>query len=163
MKFDHGMLSLPDNFLINPESLNEQVLIELYKKCKTEVKCQFLSSILKVGKSLEGLFLPYNVNIFKDEVQLVMSVVSQVLVLDSDKHVSEVILGFVLSIGSIDLESNLVRCFNFDEFLAEAIHTQLVGFQHTWKKLLCIYLKLTDVSGVGTHKIGLLFCENLFE
>ena len=57
-----------------------------------------------------------------------MSVVSQVLGLDNDKHVSEVILGFLLSIGSTNPESNLVWCFNFDDFLAEAIHTQLVEF-----------------------------------
>ena len=57
-----------------------------------------------------------------------MSMVSQVLGLDDDKHVSEVILGFLLSIGSTDHESNLVRCFNLDEFLAEAIHTELVEF-----------------------------------
>ena len=54
--------------------------------------------------------------------------VSQVLGLDNYKHVSEFILGFLLSIGSTDLETNLVRCFNFDGFLAEAIHTQLVEF-----------------------------------
>ena len=82
-----------------------------------------MSSILKVGQSLEGLFFPYNVSIFRDEVQLVMSMVSQVLGLDNDKHVSEVILGFLLSIGSTEPESNLVRCFDSDEFLAESIHT----------------------------------------
>ena len=76
MKSVRRMLSLPDIFPLNHEFFNEQVLIELYKNCKTEVRCQFLSSILKVGQSLEGLFLPYNVNIFKDEVQLVMSIVS---------------------------------------------------------------------------------------
>ena len=57
-----------------------------------------------------------------------MLMVSQVLGLDNDRHASKVILGFLLSIGSIDPESNLVRCFNFDEFLAETIHTQLVEF-----------------------------------
>ena len=88
------MLILPDSFLVNPESFNEQVLIELYKNCKIEVRCKFLSNILKVGQTLEGLFLPYNVSIFKDEVQLVMSMASQVLGLDDDKHVNEVILGF---------------------------------------------------------------------
>ena len=62
------VLSLPDNFPINPESFNEQVLIELYKNCETEIICQFLSIILKVGQPLEGLILPYNVNIFRDEV-----------------------------------------------------------------------------------------------
>ena len=117
------ILSMPDNFPVNLESFNEQVLIELYKKCEIEVKCQFLSNILKVGKSLEGLFFPYNVSIFKDEVQLVMSMISQVLGLDDDKHVSEVILGFWLSIGSTDHESNLVPSFNLDEFWVELIHT----------------------------------------
>ena len=52
-----GILSLPNSFPVNPESFNEKVLIELYKNCKTEVRCQFLSSILKLGQSLEGLFL----------------------------------------------------------------------------------------------------------
>ena len=50
------ILSLPDNFLDRCECLNEQVLIEMYKNCRTEVRCQFLSSILKDGQSLEGLF-----------------------------------------------------------------------------------------------------------
>ena len=95
----------------------------MYKICKTEVICQFLSSILKDGQSLEGLFLPYNVNIFKEEVQLVMSLVSQILGLDDDTHINEVILGFLLSIGSIDPKSHSTRCFNLDEYLAEVIHT----------------------------------------
>ena len=122
------MLSLPDSFPVNPESFNEQVLIKLYKNYKIEVRCQFLSNILKVGQSLEGLFLPYNVNIFKDEVQLVMLIVSQVLGLDDDTHVNEVILGFLLSIGSTDHESHSVHCFNISEYLAKVIHTQLVEF-----------------------------------
>ena len=100
-----GILSFPDNFPISCESLNYQVLIELYKNCRTEIRGQFLSSILKDGQLLEGLFLPYNVNIFKEEVQLVMSLVSQVLGLDNDTHINEFILCFLLSIGSNDHES----------------------------------------------------------
>ena len=108
VKTVRGILSLPDNFPSSCESLNEQVLIEMYKNCRTEVRCQFLSSILKDGQLLEGLFIPYNVNIFKKEVQLVMSLVSQILGLDNDIHISEVILGFLLSIGSIDPKSHLI-------------------------------------------------------
>ena len=44
-----GILNLPDNFPDNSESLNDSVLVEMYKSCKTEVRCQFLSSILKDG------------------------------------------------------------------------------------------------------------------
>ena len=38
-KIVRGILSLPDNFLDNCESLNELVLVEMYKNCKTEVRC----------------------------------------------------------------------------------------------------------------------------
>ena len=34
-----GILSLPNNFPDSCESLNEQVLIEMYKNCRTEVRC----------------------------------------------------------------------------------------------------------------------------
>ena len=100
----------------------------MYKNCRTEVRCQFLSSILKDGQSLEGLFLPYNVNIFKKEVQLVMSLVSQILGLDDDTHINEIILDFLLSIGSINPESHSTNFFNLNEYLAEVSHTQLVEF-----------------------------------
>ena len=128
VKAVHGILNLPDNFPDNCESLNEPVLVEMYKNCKTEVRCQFHSSILKSGQSLEGLFLPYNVNIFKKYVQLVMSLFSQILGLDDDIHISEVVLGFLLSISSIDPESHLIHCFSLDEYLDEVIHVQLVEF-----------------------------------
>ena len=64
----HGIINLPDNFPDNCESLNEPVLVKMYKSCKTEVRCQFISSILKDGESLEGIFLSYNVNIFNKDV-----------------------------------------------------------------------------------------------
>ena len=100
----------------------------MYKNCRIEVRCQFLSSILKDGQLLQDLFLPYNVNIFKEEVQLVMSLVSQILALEDDTHINEVILGFLLSVSSIDPKSHSTRCFNLDEYQAEVIHTQLVEF-----------------------------------
>ena len=80
--------------------MNELILAELFKSCETEVCCQFLSNILKEGQSLDGLFLPYPVHIFKNEVQLVVSLVSQLLGLDDYCRVSEVILGFLLKISS---------------------------------------------------------------
>ena len=64
----HGIINLPDSFPDYCESLNESVLVEMYKSCKTKIRCQFISSILKEGQSLEGLFLPYNVDIFKKDV-----------------------------------------------------------------------------------------------
>ena len=63
-----GILNLPDSFPDNCESVNESILIEIYKSCKTEIRCEFLSSILNEGQSLEGIFMPYNIHIFKEEV-----------------------------------------------------------------------------------------------
>ena len=87
-------LNLPDSYPDSRESVNESVLVEFYKKCETEIRCQILSSILKHGQSLDGFFLPYPVHIFKNEVQLVVSLVCQILGLDDDCRMGEVVLGF---------------------------------------------------------------------
>ena len=68
-------LNLPDNYPDSRESVNESVLAEVYRNCEIEVQCKFFSSILNEGQSLEGLFLPYRIHIFKEEVQLVVSLV----------------------------------------------------------------------------------------
>ena len=57
-----------------------------------------------------------------------MSLVCQILGLDDDIHIKELILGFLLRMSSINLESHLVHCFSLDEYLAEVIHVQLVEF-----------------------------------
>ena len=105
--------------------MNDLILAELFKKCEAEIRCQFLSNILKEGQSLDGIFLPYPVHIFKNEVQLVVSLVCQILGLDDDCCVGEVILGFLLKIRSLGSESQSVPVFSIDEYLAEAIHLQL--------------------------------------
>ena len=57
-----------------------------------------------------------------------MSLVCQILGLDDDFHISEVVLGFLLRMSSIDPEPHLVHFFNMDEYLVEVIHVQLVKF-----------------------------------
>ena len=69
------ILNLPNNYPDSRESVNESVLAEVYRNCETEVRCKLFSSILNEDQSLEGLFLQYHVHIFKEEVQLVVSLV----------------------------------------------------------------------------------------
>ena len=121
-------LNLPENYPDNRESVNESVLPEFYKKCVTKIRCQFLSSILKEVQSLDSLFLPYPVHIFKNEVQLVVSLVCQILGLDDDCCVGEVVLGFLLRISSLGFESQSILVFSLDEYLAESIHLQFSEF-----------------------------------
>ena len=44
-----GVLNLRDIFPDSCESVNESVLVEVYKGCKTEIRCEVLSSILNEG------------------------------------------------------------------------------------------------------------------
>ena len=123
----------------------------MYKNCETEVRCKFLSSILNEGQSLDGLFLLYHVHIFRDEVQLVVSLVCQVLGLDDDCHVNEVILGFLLKMSSISSESQSVHVFSLDEYLAEAIHLQLSEFPKV------------KFFKFQTYLLNMLLCSNVTE
>ena len=45
-----GFLNLPDNYPDSREPINESVLAEVYRNCKTEVRCKFWSSILNEGQ-----------------------------------------------------------------------------------------------------------------
>ena len=131
--------------------MNESILAELYKSCISEVRCKFLSSILKEVQSLDGLFLPYHVHIFKNEVQLVVSLVCQILGLDDDCHVNEVILGFLLKINLLGSESQSVPVLSLDEYLVEAIHLQLSEFPKVR------FFKFQ------TYLLNMLLCSNVTE
>jgi hypothetical protein len=61
-----------------------------------------------------------NVNIMVIEVQWVCSLMSHFLGLDNDKHVVEVILGFMLTF--FKSESSVLVCISFDKFLANNTH-----------------------------------------
>ena len=110
-----------------------------------------MSSILKEGQSLDGLFLPYRVHIFKNEVQLVVSLVCQILGLDDDCRVNEVILGFLLKMSSFGSESQSIPMFSLDEYLAEAIHFQLSEFPKVR------FFKFQ------TYLLNMLLCSNVTE
>ena len=88
-------LSLPESYPGNRESVNEAVLAEFFRSCPIDARSRFLSSILKEGRSLEGLSLPYPLHVFRTEAQSVMSLVCQVLGLDDDCRIGDVILGFL--------------------------------------------------------------------
>ena len=60
------------------------------------IKNVFLSNILKTGNLVENTVLPFNVSIFREDVQSVLSMLSQILGYDDDKSVTEVMLGFLL-------------------------------------------------------------------
>ena len=92
-----------------------------------------------------------------------MSLVSQILGLDDDTHINEVILGFLLSIGSNDPKSHLIHCFNLDEYLAEVIHAQLVEFHKVgFFRYQSLLLKMLLCSNVSKFQfLSTIFSLNL--
>ena len=70
--------------------------------------------------------MPLNVNLMVIEVQWVYSLLSQVLGLDNDKYVLEFMLGFLLTFFKSEFGLSVI--INFDKFLADTIHKQLVNF-----------------------------------
>lgn len=113
-------LGLSESIAIQSKQFDEEKITKFYRDSTNEVKSQTLYKILKPSESIQDMSFPYDVNIFQDEVQVVFSVLSQILGLDNDKLVIEVMLGFLMSLSQSELES---KCLNFDKFLVEIIHT----------------------------------------
>jgi len=84
---------LSHQFIENAKSYDEVETLNKFKNYNREVKSQFLSQILKVGQTIEGLNPPFKVQMFLDLVQSLFSLLSQILGLDYDALVIEVMLG----------------------------------------------------------------------
>jgi hypothetical protein len=120
-------LDIPESPSTVSEPFEEENLIMVYRECPPEVKNLFLQTIVKPEHYSESLSLPMNVNVMVIEVQWACSILSQILGLDNDKYVVEVMLGFLLTIFPVRVQS--VSCISFDKFIADNVHKQLVNFQ----------------------------------
>ena len=95
---------MPNIFPEYTEALSEETLVQVYRECKSEIKNVFLTEILKDGHVVESLSFTVDVRLFQEEVQLVLSILSQILVYDDDKSVTGVMIGFVLNTNLSKLE-----------------------------------------------------------
>ena len=123
----YEVLNVPNILLENTEPY-WRTLVQVYRECKSKIKNVFLTWILKVGDVVESLSFPVDVCLFWEKVQLVLSILSQILGYDDDKSVTKVMIGFLLKTNLPEPETNQVWCFGFDEFLATTIHFQLAYF-----------------------------------
>ena len=92
----------------------------------------------------------YDISLFIETIQVVFSLLSQILVLDSDKLVTEVMVGAVCLVSQSKKEFSM----NFDQFLVEKISSHLENFHiegkvfnyHTLFLLMVITENLTDLQ-----------------
>jgi hypothetical protein len=64
-------------------------------------------------------------SIFKTKVQIVVTMLSQILGLENDRTITKVILGFLLTMDSTNEKK--IPQIQVAKFLSETIHTQLVN------------------------------------
>jgi hypothetical protein len=137
-------LNIPESFYVNSKPFDEDKLIRVYRECSSEVQNLFLQQIVKPEQFYESMSLPMKVDIMVIEVKWVFSLLSHISGLDNDKYVVEVMLDFLLTFfkSKIGLSVHI----NFDQFLADTIHKQLVNFHSLrhfryYTYLLKIFLK----------------------
>jgi hypothetical protein len=93
------------------ELFEEENIIMVYRECPLEVKNLFLRTIVKPEHIFKILSLPMSVNVMVIEVQWVCSILSQILGLYNDKHVVEVMLGFILELFQSE-SSHLISLYH---------------------------------------------------
>ena len=85
--------------------------------------------MFKPGISLVSSAFPYDISLFIEPIQVVFSLLSQILGLDSDRLVTKVLIGTLYLVS----QSKNEVCLNYDEFLVEKITSQLDNFHSSGK------------------------------
>ena len=98
-------------------------LIEAYQKLDFTKRSQTLELFLAVDSPLCKINPPYDSSMFPNRTTQITTILSYLLGYNFDQYVNESILGF-LSIFSADSKPTVI--YKFSQFLAEAIHEQLV-------------------------------------
>ena len=84
-----------------------------------------MSSLLNLDHVSEKLSFPYDLQVFQDSVKPFFALLSQILGLDNHKQVQEVMVSLVYKLSQSESANQDI---NFDGFLAESIHSQLMNF-----------------------------------
>jgi hypothetical protein len=119
-------LKITKSFSENSEPFDEEEMIRVYREFQPKIKTFFLRMIIKLNQFPQSLYFPLIIDIMVSEVQCVFSLLSQVLGFNNDRFVVEVMLGFLIKL--FQSNSGQFVCINFDEFLVDTIHKQLVNF-----------------------------------
>ena len=103
-----------------------------------------MSKMFQLDISPFNFSFPYDISIFSETLQVVFSLLSQILGLENDKSITEVM------VGTIYLVSQFVKKFNlsFDQYLVERISYQLEHFHSNGKtfsyETLLMLMIITD-------------------
>ena len=92
-----------------------------------------MSKMFQLDMSPSNVSFPYDISLFSETIQDVLSLLSQILGLENDKSVTEVMVGTVCLISQSVKEFTL----NFDQYLVDKISYQLEHFHSDGKTFNC--------------------------
>ena len=101
--------------------LSEETLIKKFTSLSSQKQFSFVHCLQKPEHLLKVLNFPLKVELFQISVQLILSMVVQIMGLNHDQGIPESFLGFLLSLS----ESTL---FNYHNFITDSIHEKLPDF-----------------------------------
>ena len=88
-----------------------------------------MAKLLKPSVNETQDIFPYDLSSFLEPIQAILSLLSQILGLDSDQFVTEVMIGTLYLVR----KSNEHKIFIYEEFLVERITSQLEKFNNSGK------------------------------
>ena len=133
----------------NPIQFSEENNLAVIKALDSDLIYTFMSKMFRPDISPSKYASPYDISLLIETIQAFFALLSQILGLDSDKLVTEVMVGVVCLVNQSKKEFAL----NFDQFLVEKISSQLENFHiegkvlnyHTLLLLMAVTENLTDL------------------
>ena len=120
-----------------------------------------MSKMFRPDVSPSNFTFPYDLTLFIEPIQVVFSLLSQILGLDSDRYVTEVMVGTICLVS----QSRKEFASNFDEYLVERISSQLKNFHSDGKvfnyQTLLLLIVITENLPTLQHMEPVYFSDGV--
>ena len=113
----------------NSIQFSEENNLVVIKSLNSDQLYTFMSKMFRPDISPSNYTFPYDVSLFIETIQVIFSLLSQILGLDSDRFVTEVMVGIVFLVSQSIKEFAL----SFDQYLVDKISYQLEHFHSKGK------------------------------
>ena len=129
--------SVPVEISLKSREYNKESIVQYFRESIIEKKHDFFKSCFKPNVELQIQPFPIDANLFDEETQCVITLMSQFLGLDTDKYSTKPLMSLMFVISTCPVESEessqLIKTsfLKFDEFLDGNIHSQLMDFHKT--------------------------------
>ena len=124
-------------FIQKSKEYSEEGIVQCFRESTMEKREVFFISCFNPDTHLKYYAFPIDANEFNEETQCVITLMSQFLGRDIDKYINEPLMSLLFTLSTCPIESGessqstQFSCLNFDDFLAQNIHSQLVYFPKT--------------------------------